>query len=41
MFFVNIRPGYEVAGKLVIKGRGKTKLGNPFVVIKSFPVVMR
>ncbi len=41
MYFVNLAPGREIIGKLVIKGRGKTKRGNPFMVYQIWPVVMR
>lgn len=41
VFSVQLEPGYEIAAKLVIKGIGTTKRGNPFQVKQMFPVVMR
>jgi hypothetical protein len=41
VFLIEMEPGYEWVGKVVIRGTGKTKSGNPFTTRNVFPVVIR
>lgn len=41
LFVIPMQSGYELATKLVIKGEGITKRGNPFQVRQVFPVIIR
>jgi len=40
-YIIEMAPGYEWVGKVVIRGTGKTKNGNPFVTRHVFPLVIR
>jgi hypothetical protein len=40
-FWIPVQAGYEWAAQVVIKGKGKTQNGSPFLTYQVFPVVLR